>query len=526
MDKQQLIGQKIGEYTIEKYISTGESSIIYKAVQDVLDRYVAIKLPLFRHASEPARVRVSRSMTRRLMDEARILSRLEHPNIIPIHNVGTDRLTVQGTPLDVPYYTMRYASVGDLRRRVLDDGPLHHNEAFDVASTLASALDYMHAKRVLHRGLKPQDILFDAHNIPYIANFGLAIYVDAPLRPEDKKGPTSETTIINEEMKRLFETPEIIAPEVWQGEAHSTASDIYAFGCVAYFALCGRFPFPRERFDFDGLKDAHLHQPPPPVTRGNSELPPPMDTVFERVLAKDPADRFETATDFVSSLRQAFDSKKWDIFISHSKLDMEWMPPLLDKLREFGHRTWWDNALKDAGGQEWWDAILANIKRCEVTLLLLSQNSLDSKPCRLEVHYARALGRNVVPVRIDSAIDPRAVRESISRLQMVDMTAEGWAQQLRNSLNTLPDPDPLPEPLPEPPAVPVTEMSRLAERVDSFEELEREMRLSTILELQVKAYDAEYAAQAVHLLQRLISRDDCDPESRNFVQTVLLALGQ
>ncbi len=519
---EQIIRQRIGKYKIEDFIFQGASSTIYLAWQEELQRHVAIKIPLFRFDEATNRVkRVSRTMTDRLIDEARILSRLEYSNVIPLYDAGTAELKVTGRTLEVPYYVMRYASAGHLGERVQNSG-LPANEVFAVAADLAGAIDYMHAQHILHRDLKPRDILFDAFNIPYIGNFGVATQTDPNI------GTVAQHTISDEERQRLFDEPEIIAPEIWQGGPHSRASDIYAFACTIYFALAGRFPFDRRDMDHDAVRHAHLHVEPPSISTHNPTFPPLLDSIFARALSKNPTQRYSTAQGFVEAARTAYEygspsARTWDIFISHSKRDMAEVTPLLKELRFMGHRPWYDKALEERGGQSWWENILANIRRCEVTLFVMSNDALNSLPCTAELNYAQAVGRHVLPVRIDADVKPDELRESLATLQFVDKLQPGWQVNLRKSLDDFEEPPAVPHPLPEPPPVPVSVLARIAERIDNFGTLSRTERLATILELNSKLLDPDYNEKAVKLLRNLDAREDCDPESRTHILPLVRA---
>lgn len=467
MDKLNLSGQNIDKYTIKDYITEGAHSFIYLAQQPVLGREVAIKIPLFRFETQGTRV--SRTTSRSLLDEAKILSLLEHPNVIPIHDAGEGQLWVKGTLLEnIPFYTMRYASGGNLADRVAEDG-LPVMEVVEVAAALADAIDYMHRKDILHRDLKPRDILFDEFNIPYIGNFGMAV-LHTPVDPSQ-----------GDDVRHVG-TMEVVAPEIWHGAANSRASDIYAFGCTIYHALAGRFPFeapaylnsiedPSARHDAyaAALSDAHCHAAVPTLSSINPDFGPLLDGVFERVLAKDPAVRFRTAREFSVALNEAYryEGKSRNIFVSYSRTSSDRVQELVRRLRAMGHNPWFDGELSQRGGRNWWDLILENIRSCDVVLFVMTESSVESRPCLAEVTYAEQLGKPIIPIIIDDAFDGYKAPKNIATIQWIYLTTPSGETNLRQSLAGLPHPTPdLPDPLPPPPPVPMTELQKLRQQID------------------------------------------------------------
>lgn len=507
----ELIGQAIDEYQIIDFIISGAKSRIYLATQPVLERHVAIKIPHFRYDEDGKQVkRVSRTMTSSLLAEAKILSRLEHPNVIPIHDSGVGEMHVTDRVLNVPYYAMRYVSGGNLDQRV-KGGDLTASDVIAIAENLADALDYMHRKDIIHRDLKPRDILFDEFNIPYVGNFGVAYL---------------EGVTVEEDGRRHLGTPVVVAPEVWQGEEHSRASDIYSFGCTIFFALTGQFPFPEhEHKGREAMAEAHIHHAAPKVTELRPELPPLLNTVFERVLAKAPAERYPTAVAFAQALKDAYryEGRSKHIFVSYTRRDQHTVTEVVQSLRAMGHTPWYDRELLQTGGQHWWDNILDNIRSCDAVLYLLSRQSLESLPCQLEVNYARALNRRIVPILIDPELDRRMVPAWLAALQDIDLTVADGELALRVSLDRLPPTAPLPDPLPPEPDVPVSELSQLAERIN-LGDMESDDQLLTITKLELMLDDPDQADGALQLLKKLSARHDISATAYRKLQRVLASV--
>jgi serine/threonine-protein kinase len=249
-----------GRYSLEQEIGRGGMGIVYLARDVRLDRPVALKL------LPPERARVA-SVRERFLTEARMAARLSHPNVVPIHAVEEAG--------DFVFLAMQYVAgetLGDLIRR--EGRPL----PWDAARTLrevAWALAYAHAQNIVHRDIKPDNILLDPDGRALVTDFGLAQLVDAATQPV-----------------RIQGTPEYLSPEQAGGEPCDARSDLYALGAVAFHALTGRTPF---------LGDAaqqiaqHLTRPAPSLVATAPDVPPRLAAAVDRALAKLPADRWENA---------------------------------------------------------------------------------------------------------------------------------------------------------------------------------------------------------------------------------------
>jgi serine/threonine protein kinase len=257
-----MVGKTLGSYTISALIGRGGMAKVYKARQQTVNREVAIKVMDERAEAESPEYQ-------RFVREVQIIANLEHMHILPIYDYGQ----VDG----YPYIVMRYMEGGSLNKR-LRDRSLSLEEIERLLKQIADALDYTHAKGVIHRDLKPHNVLLDAQGNAYLCDFGIA-----------KLSGTHGITRTGEAVG----TPSYMAPEQWQGLAVMPQTDIYALGAILFEMLTGRTPFQAE--NVFSLMYKHLNDLPPQLSAYRNDLPPAVDSVIQRALAKLPADRFETA---------------------------------------------------------------------------------------------------------------------------------------------------------------------------------------------------------------------------------------
>ena len=262
-------GTLVGGYRIEGLVGRGGMGVVYRATQLALERIVALKLiaPEL-SADEQFRERFQR--------EWRIAASLDHPNVLPIYEAGE----AEG----LLFLAMRYVDGQDLGTLVEREGGLAPTRAAAIVCQVASALDTAHAQGLVHRDVKPTNILLDRREgseHAYLADFGLA-------RMSAAGSGLSRTG-------ELVGTVDFVAPEQVRGERVDAQSDVYALGCVLYQALTGRVPYPREN-DLARLW-AHMHEQPPAVTEALPDAPAELDEVVARALAKRPEDRYASAGD-------------------------------------------------------------------------------------------------------------------------------------------------------------------------------------------------------------------------------------
>jgi ligand-binding sensor domain-containing protein/tRNA A-37 threonylcarbamoyl transferase component Bud32 len=271
-----LAGQNLGPYRILDQIGAGGMATVYKAYHAAMDRYVAIKVLPEHLARDP-------NFRARFQREARTIARLEHRYILPVHDVGEEA--------GIPYFVMRYTDGGDLGDLIAKKS-LSVARAAAITAQVAEALAYAHRQGIIHRDIKPANILIGRDGEPLLTDFGIAkIY-------EDTLQLTGEGVMVG--------TPTYMAPEQLQGQPVDPRTDIYALGVVLYQSLTGEPPFVAETPLAVMLM--HIHNPLRPPRQRNPAIPEAVERIILRAMAKDPADRFQTAGEMAEELRQALNS--------------------------------------------------------------------------------------------------------------------------------------------------------------------------------------------------------------------------
>jgi serine/threonine-protein kinase len=275
IDTLNLASELLGRYRLEKLIGSGGMGAVYEAWQEGLQRKVAVKVL-------PPYLAQDTQIKNRFLREVQIAANLEHPHVIPIYDFGEERGFV--------YVVMRIVSGGSLRRRLEELGMPEVADSLRVLREIGDALGYAHEKGVVHRDIKPGNIIFDERGSSFITDFGIATALSAGVN-----AITSSGAVIG--------TPSYMSPEQWQGETGDQRMDIYSLGVVAYEMLTGRLPFEAE--SPSAMLFKVLTETAPNPSTLNAELPVNVDGVFDRVLAKNPADRYATAGEFITQLSYA-----------------------------------------------------------------------------------------------------------------------------------------------------------------------------------------------------------------------------
>ncbi|MFM9695126.1 serine/threonine-protein kinase [Streptomyces europaeiscabiei] len=276
----ELVGRQIASYRIEREIGRGGMAVVYQALDLRLERTVALKLL----APELAR---NDTFRRRFTHESRVAAAIDHPHIVPVFEAGeTD---------GVLYIAMRYVAGSDLRHLLDREGPLPVTTATRIAAQVASALDAAHDHGLVHRDVKPGNILVaqgtdsDHPEHVYLTDFGLT---------KKSLSLTGFTSV-----GQFVGTLDYVAPEQISGKPVDGRCDVYSLACVVHETLAGRPPFQRD--DDMALLWAHQYDEPPPLTAGRPDLSPAVDGVLATALAKSPDDRYDSCLSFVAALRAA-----------------------------------------------------------------------------------------------------------------------------------------------------------------------------------------------------------------------------
>jgi serine/threonine protein kinase len=268
-----LVGEQIGPYRLLSLLGQGGTAEVYKALQTTLDRHVAVKVLLREVSRDPEWVQ-------RFRQEARLLGQLDHPNVLPIYDAGEYR--------DRPFLVMKYVAEGVTLRSHLRGEPWPIERVVHVIEQVAEALNAAHEAGVVHRDVKPSNILVTPDSRCLVFDFGIA----KPIRRV--KTLTGEDFVVG--------TPEFMSPEQCRGEKVDHRSDVYALGIMTYQMLTGRVPFTAETPI--GVLMKHLTEPLP-LPPENVALSPELNQVLQRVLARSAGDRFPSVLDYEQALQKA-----------------------------------------------------------------------------------------------------------------------------------------------------------------------------------------------------------------------------
>ena len=264
-------GRALRGFRLHERIGEGTFGLVYRAVQSSVGREVAVKVLRRELADDPAFIR-------RFETEAQLVARLSHPHIVPLYDYWRDPSGA--------YLVMRYVQGGSLADR-LSGGPLGIDDVGRWVGQVSSALDVAHRSGVVHRDVKPANVLIDPHGNAYLTDFGIAV---------EHRHEAVELAQAG--------SPAYASPEQLRGDAVGAPGDIHALGVLVYEAVTGQLPFPGAESSA-ALVHRVLHDPVPPARLARPELPVGVDAVIERATAKDPADHFATAADLADALNHA-----------------------------------------------------------------------------------------------------------------------------------------------------------------------------------------------------------------------------
>jgi YVTN family beta-propeller protein len=268
------LGAEFLGYRIEEQIGHGGMGVVYRAYDLRLKRTVALKLVT-------PELALDERFRERFARETELAMSIEHPNVVPIHDAGD----VAGRL----YLAMRLVAGTDLRKLLRAEGALEPSRSLAICRQVANALDAAHAKGLVHRDVKPSNILLDEAEHVYLADFGLT------RRLEEKGGREGEG--------RSVGTPAYLAPEHIEGGPVDGRVDVYSLGCVLYECLTGAAPFVHS--SRLAVTWAHLEEEPPSASHRNSDLPVAIDGVLRSAMAKSPDERYRTCTALIEGAEAA-----------------------------------------------------------------------------------------------------------------------------------------------------------------------------------------------------------------------------
>ena len=278
-------GSRVAGYRLQEQIGQGGMAVVFRAEDERLGRLVALKV------LAPALVR-DESFRRRFVRESRTAAAVDHPHIIPIYEAGEADGAL--------YIAMRYVRGGDVGTLIRRTGPLSPAQVAAIISPMASALDAAHAAGLVHRDVKPANMLLDTQagrpDHVYLSDFGLS------------KAWQGSTRLTGSGL--FFGTLDYSAPEQIEGQPVDGRTDQYSLGCAAFELLAGEPPFRRDQPL--AVMYAQVTAPPPLLTQRRAGLPPAVDQVVARVLAKSPGDRYSSCGELAAQLRQALGLPSYD----------------------------------------------------------------------------------------------------------------------------------------------------------------------------------------------------------------------
>jgi serine/threonine protein kinase len=274
-----VAGSRVAGYKLEEEIGSGGMAVVFRAHDEHLQRQVAMKI------LAPA-LAADEEFRRRFIRESRAAAAVDDPHIIPVFEAGE----AEG----ILFITMRYVPGGDVRTLLRRVGPLSPARAMAIISPVASALDAAHAVGLVHRDVKPANMLVDARpgrpDHVYLSDFGLSKGVSSA-------GPTRSGQFLG--------TPDYSAPEQIDGKPVDGRADQYSLACAAFELLCGEAPFPRDYVT--AVIWAHMSESAPMLTSRRPDLPRRVDSVLAKALAKAPGDRHASCREFADALRETLD---------------------------------------------------------------------------------------------------------------------------------------------------------------------------------------------------------------------------
>jgi serine/threonine-protein kinase len=278
MQQDNLIGKALGNYRILATLGQGGMARVYKAYQENLDREVAIKVL-------PPWYAADRNFVERFNLEARLVARLSHPNIVTVHDANEQQGNL--------YIVMQLVDGGTLKQRLdqlqMQGKTMEVEEVVPIFTQLADALTYAHEQGVIHRDIKPVNVLMDRSSRPILSDFGIAKVLASTREHLTHPGAG-------------VGTPEYMSPEQCKGGTVDGRADIYALGVMLFEAQTGYTPFRGD--NYPALAHSHIYEQPPLPSTLNRKIHPAIEQIILTALMKNPQQRYQTAGDMATALKQ------------------------------------------------------------------------------------------------------------------------------------------------------------------------------------------------------------------------------
>ncbi len=310
--------QQLGDFILEEQIGRSGMARVYKARQRSVTRHVALKLIDLQPENEG-------DFLKRFTREAEVIAMLEHIHILPIYGYGVEGSTA--------YFAMRLIQHGSLADR-LSQAPLPLEHVVDLFTQIASGLSYMHSQGVIHRDLRPGNILLDDNGGVYLSDFGLAQSAEPLDLPSDSL--------------HLVGSPAYIAPELIEGAGANHLSDIYSLGVILYEMLTGRLPFELKQDAPAILWYRHLHEAPPPPCSINPDIPASVEAIVLRALSKNPRERWSSADEMAQALQAAVYQSPEPSLLDRALTSASFRSLLLFRRNSPRHQRWRKTFLRPA----------------------------------------------------------------------------------------------------------------------------------------------------------------------------------
>jgi serine/threonine protein kinase len=386
-----MVGALIGgRYRLSEKLLASAKSAVYRADDTKLPQAVLVKILSPRLANHPG-------YREQFEREARVAARLQHPFITRVLDYGDSELPDNaGGSL---FICMPYLEGGSLAHRLAKEERFEAAEVAGWIGKLADGLQYVHEQKIVHGGIKPSAIVFDAAGCPYLTDFAIAVTAD----------DQSQRTVIG--------SPPFLAPEQWEGGSVSPATDQYSLAVLFYLILCGSYPYEgqdqpaaRKRNYLHGAMPAHE------MARRNGcpEVPADVSVVLQRAMSVDPASRFPNILEFGRSVAEALTHPGPArpacprVFISYRRdSGSAWALLFKSELdREYGCDVFVDSEQRDRAGN-FPQKLERNVQRCDVFVCLLAANTLESAWVVREIELAHQANKPMVPVFLESFEHPR-----------------------------------------------------------------------------------------------------------------------